>query len=83
MRYVEQRDDVAHGDLPDGFWRDVAEHLHVGDLDAARDEWEDLPAERRVAAPMPTSPLYERVLARWRRGGGEERHDGSLRVPAG
>lgn len=35
-------------------------------MDAARDAWEDLPDARRVAAPMPTSHLYERVLARWR-----------------
>ena len=68
VRYVEQRDDVRHEDLPDGFWGDVIDHLHVGDVDAARDAWEDLPDARRVAAPMPTSALYERVLGRWRAG---------------
>ena len=59
-------DDVRHEDLPDGFWGDVIDHMHIGDVDAARDAWEDLPDARRVAAPMPTSALYERVLARWR-----------------
>ncbi len=42
--------------------------VHVGDVDAARDAWEDLPDARRVAAPMPTSALYERILGRWRAG---------------
>ena len=72
VRYIEQRDDVRHDDLPDGFWPEVILYLHISDLDAARDAWEDLPDERRVATPMPTSALYERCLARWRRGGGEE-----------
>ena len=46
----------------------MIDHMHIGDVDAARDAWEDLPDARRVAAPMPTSALYERVLGRWRAG---------------